>query len=314
MRATSARATLFQFALSILLLFAGAPGRDADGAGTDAAPNYDTSRIVSIGGSITEILYALGMRQKIVAVDTTSLYPASALREKPNVGYMRQLSPEGVLGLSPTLILAIDGSGPKETIDVLKRAKIPFVVVPDRFSAEGIIDKIRMIAGDVGARERGDCLVGIVRRDMAALDAIRARIRQRVKVAFVLSLANGRAMISGRDTAADGIIRMAGAANAFDDFKGYKFVAAEAIIAAKPDAVLAMARGEHALSADAVFSQPALAMTPAAAHKSLISMDGLYLLGFGPRTARDLAGRLYPGIGGGDLPSERNSGLHSCDQ
>ena len=70
-----------------------------------------------------------------------------------------------------------------------------------------------------------------------------------------------------------------------------------------------MQRGEHALSADVVFSQPGLAMTPAAEHKTLIAMDGLYLLGFGPRTARaarDLAKRLYPDIDAGNLPSERS--------
>ena len=83
----------------------------------------DTSRIVSIGGSITEILYALGLQQKIVAVDTTSLFPPAALQEKPNVGYMRQLSAEGVLALAPTLVLALQGSGPKETIDVLETSK-----------------------------------------------------------------------------------------------------------------------------------------------------------------------------------------------
>ncbi len=59
----------------------------------------DPSRIVSIGGAITEILYALGFEDRIAGVDATSLYPPSALRDKPNVGYMRQLSPEGVLGL-----------------------------------------------------------------------------------------------------------------------------------------------------------------------------------------------------------------------
>ena len=58
----------------------------------------DASRIVSIGGAVTEILYALGLDKNIVAIDTTSLYPPQALQEKPNVGYMRQLSPEGVLG------------------------------------------------------------------------------------------------------------------------------------------------------------------------------------------------------------------------
>jgi ABC-type hemin transport system substrate-binding protein len=57
----------------------------------------DPSRIVSIGGAVTEILYALGMDDKIVAIDTTSLYPTRAAKEKKNVGYMRQLSPEGVL-------------------------------------------------------------------------------------------------------------------------------------------------------------------------------------------------------------------------
>lgn len=276
----------------------------------------DTDRIVSIGGSITEILYALGVQQKIVAVDTTSLYPANALKDKPNVGYMRQLSAEGVLALSPTLILAIDGSGPRETIDVIEQAKIPFVHVPDTFTADGIIDKIGLISGAVGVPERGACLADAVMDDLAALAAARRQVRRPAKVAFVLSLANGRPMIAGRATAADGIMTMAGADNAFGDFDGYKMVNDEAIVAAAPDAVLVMDRGEHALTADIVFAQPALAMTPAAAQKTFISMEGLYLLGFGPRTARaarDLAMRLYPTLAVDRLPSEQSSGRAACD-
>jgi iron complex transport system substrate-binding protein len=282
-----------------------------------SVPGYDSSRIISIGGSITEILYALGLQQQIIAVDTTSLYPPNVLKDKPNVGYMRQLSAEGVLGLSPTLILAIEGSGPHETIDVLERAKVPFVIIPDRFSADGVFDKIRIISADVGVPGRGECLANTVRQDMATLDAQRGRITQQVKVAFILSLANGRPVIAGRQTAADGIIRLAGGANAFDDFEGYKPVNDEAISAARPDAVLVMDRGEHALSADMVFSEPGLALTPAAEHRVLISMDGLYLLGFGPRTvraARDLASRLYPKMVGEGLPSERSSSSVACDK
>lgn len=292
-------------------------GASRAAAAGDPARTYDSSRIVSIGGSITEILYALGMQQKIAAVDTTSLFPPDALRNKPNVGYMRQLSAEGVLALSPTLILAIEGSGPQQAVDVLKQAGVPFVTVPDIFSADGIIDKIETVSRDVGAAERGACLIRAVRRDLAALDAMRKQIRQRLKVAFVLSLASGRPMMAGRGTAADGIIAMAGAANAFDDFNGYKLVDDEAVVAARPDAVLVMARGEHALSADTVFAQPALAATPAAEHKTLISMDGLYLLGFGPRTARaarDLAARLYGGLGKDAPPSEEASADSPCMQ
>jgi len=314
-RAARFRCSVFATGLLVAALIHAATGAEADAA--KRAPAIDSSRIVSIGGSITEILYALGEQQKIVAVDTTSLYPESALREKPNVGYMRQLSPEGVLALSPTLIFAVEGSGPKETIDVLERAKIPFIVIPDKFTGDGIIDKVEIIARDTGVPERGACLAREVRSDLAALDVLRGKIRHHVKVAFLLSLANGRLMVSGRDTAADGIIKMAGADNAFDDFRGYKPVNDEALIAGKPEAILVMQRGEHALSADMVFSQPALAMTPAAEHKTLVAMDGLYLLGFGPRTARaarDLAKRLYPDLAVAALPSEQLSGGNSCDQ
>ncbi len=312
---TAAKWRFGMFAVFVLLAAPSADGAEADVAGQ--VPAVDTSRIVSIGGSVTEILYALGEQQKIVAVDTTSLYPESALREKPNVGYMRQLSPEGVLALSPTLIFALEGSGPKETIDVLERAKVPFIVIPDKFTGDGIIEKVENISRDTGVPERGACLAREVRSDLAALDVLRGQIRHHVKVAFLLSLANGRPMVSGRGTAADGIIKMAGADNAFDDFRGYKPVNDEALIATKPQAVLVMQRGEHALSADVVFSQPALAMTPAAEHKTLIAMDGLYLLGFGPRTARaarDLAKRLYPDIAAGNLPSERTGGNDTCAQ
>lgn len=304
----------FLVAAFLLFMTSGRAAADSDAADGKLA---DTSRIVSIGGSVTEILYALGEQQKIVAVDTTSLYPERALQEKPNVGYMRQLSAEGVLALSPTLILAIEGSGPKETIDVLHRAAVPFIVIPDRFTGDGIVEKIATISRDIGAPERGACLASDVRSDLAALDAMRRQVQRRIKVAFLLSLANDRPMVSGRDTAADGIIRMAGADNAFDDFAGYKLVNDEALIAAKPEAILVMQRGEHALSADTVFAQPALAMTPAAVRKNLVAMDGLYLLGFGPRTARaarDLAKRLYPEIVADSLPSEQASGRHSCDQ
>jgi iron complex transport system substrate-binding protein len=283
----------------------------------NAAQPFDPSRIVSIGGAITEILYALGLQQNIVAVDTTSLYPPEALQTKPNVGYMRQLSAEGVLGLSPTLIFAVEGSGPQAAIDILSQAQVPFVSVPDRFTGDGIVDKIGIVSRDAGVEPRGACLADTVRRDMTALAAVRQQIHRQIKVAFVLSLADNRPMIAGRGTAADGIMTMAGAGNAFADVDGYKMVSDEAVIAAKPDAVLVMQRGEHALSAETVFAQPAFAMTPAAAHKSLVVMDGLYLLGFGPRTARaarDLAARLYPNLNAEALPSEQGSAGVPCSR
>lgn len=277
----------------------------------------NAKRIVSIGGSVTEILYALGEDQSIVAVDTTSLYPSRALKEKPNVGYMRALSAEGVLSLSPSMILAIEGSGPKDAIDLLQHASVPFLTVPDTFTGDGVLEKIRVVARDVDETARGDCITAAVQRDLSALDRLRQQIRQPVRVAFLLSLANGRPMIAGKGTAADGIVALAGARNAFGDFDGYKPVSDEGIVNAKPDVVLAMQRTGLNISADDVFALPAFAMTPAAEQKNFIAMEGLYLLGFGPRTPRaayDLARRLYPNLKPDEALSAKGPDLSSCSR
>jgi iron complex transport system substrate-binding protein len=305
--------------MAMLCIFAATPAMaDAvtvrDAAGRDVVVT-DTSRIVSVGGAVTEILYALGLEQRVIAVDTTSLYPPRALAEKPTVGYMRQLSPEGVLGLGPTLVLANDGAGPKETIAVLEAARVPFVRVPDMFTGDGIIDKIRLIARATGTTERGECLVKRVQDDLDAMAHLRRRIEHPRKVMFLLSFLNGRPMVAGRATAPEGIIRLAGGRNAVDKYDGYKLINDESVIAAQPDAVLAMERASFRLDADTVFAHAAFAITPAAAHKAFVSMDGLYLLGFGPRSAqaaRDLAAALYPTLSGQPMPSERAPVSEAC--
>jgi iron complex transport system substrate-binding protein len=276
----------------------------------------DNSRIVSVGGAITEILYALGLEQRVVAIDSTSFYPQHALKEKPNVGYMRALSPEGVLGVNPTLILATEGAGPPEAISVLKAARVPFVLVPDKFTGESILEKIAIVAAAAGNAERGACLTRIVAADLEALAKVRTHIDKPRKAAFLLSFVNGRAMVAGRNTAADGIIKLAGAVNAIDAFEGYKPLNDEAIIAAKPDFILAMKRDSHPLDAQTVFAHAGFSLTPAAQQRAFLAMNGLYLLGFGPRTApaaRDLATTLYPGLSAGRLPSEENAArLRAC--
>jgi iron complex transport system substrate-binding protein len=270
----------------------------------------DATRIVSVGGAITELLYALGQDRRIVAVDSTSVYPPQALQEKPNVGYMRKLSPEGVLGLHPSLILAAEDSGTKEAIAILESVAIPFVLVPDRFTGAGIVEKIDMVAGAVGATEQGRCLGETVRADLDALARLRGRIERPLRVMFVLSFVNGRAQVAGRATAADGIIRLAGAVNAIADYEGYKLINDESIIAAKPDFVLAMRRAGFALEAGTVFANAGIGLTPAARSRSFVSMEGHYLLAFGPRTAlaaRDLAKAFYPTLAAGIFPSERGT-------
>ena len=259
--------------------------------------NPSAQRIVSIGGTITEVLYALGAQDRIVAVDSTSTYPAET-RAKPDIGYMRALSAEGILAQEPDLILAEEGAGPPPVIEILEASKIPMVTVPTPPEGSAIGRKIRDIGAAVGLVEEAEALAGKTEAELSALAGDVAKIAgPRKRVLFVLSLANGRVMAGGADTEAAAIIEMAGGINAAPGISGYKPMADEAVIAARPDVVLVMTRGNHELTADDVFALPALHATPAAQTKALVSLDGLLLLGFGPRTpeaAREVMDRLYP--------------------
>ena len=120
-----------------------------------AAP---AERVVSVGGSVTEIVYALGEGHRLVARDSTSSYPAEA-EALPNIGYARALSPEGVLSVSPDLIIASAGAGPVETLDVLKQADIAYAEVPEVYSPAGVITKIETVAAALGAEDKAKALL-----------------------------------------------------------------------------------------------------------------------------------------------------------
>ncbi|MET3579632.1 iron complex transport system substrate-binding protein [Mesorhizobium robiniae] len=272
------------------------PARAAEGTEVFADP----SKIAAIGGSITEIVFALGEQDRLVARDSTSRYPEAALK-LPDVGYMRQLSPEGVLSVNPSGILALHGSGPKEAVDVLKKTSIPFIEVPERYDHEGILEKVHIVGKALGVDAKADALAAEIDAKLKAAEKQTASIKERKRVLFVLSMQGGKILASGSDTAADGIIKLSGGFNAIDGFSGYKQLSDEALITAKPDVILMMNNAGPAASDDELFAHPSILSTPAGAARKVIRMDGGYLLGFGPRTAdviHDLAASLYGGQAG----------------
>ena len=280
-------ATLAAFAT----FFPAQPGQAEQVSG----PFADSSRIVAVGGSITEIVYALGEEKRLVARDSTSVYPQAAF-SLPDVGYMRRLSPEGVLSVGPSAILALEGSGPKEAIDVLKKASVPYFEIPERFDRDGILDKVRLVGKALGVDAKAEELAASVGADLDAAVAETATIAERKRVVFVMSNQGGKLLAAGRNTAADGIIKLAGAVNVVDAFEGYKQLTDEALVEAQPDFILMMDNGMGGDPSAELFAHPAVAATPAGKERRLIRMDGAFLLGFGPRTAaaaRDLARSLY---------------------
>jgi len=159
------------------------------------------------------------------------------------------------------------------------------------------VDKITAVAKALDLPREGQALAEKVRSDLVAVAARAEAVPQRKTVLFLLSLQGGRVMAGGTGTSAEGIIRLAGGQNAVTGFAGYKPMTDEAVLAAAPDVILMMAReGALAMSDADVLTQPALAQTPAAKSGALVRMDGMLLLGFGPRTAEAaeaLYGQLY---------------------
>lgn len=260
----------------------------------------DSSSVVSVGGSVTEILYALGLEDRVIAVDATSLFPATAT-ELPNVGYMRRLSAEPILAMAPSLVLAVEDAGPPAVLDQLREAGVQVVLVPDDPSPEGIADKIDLISDVMGVSQRGRALSSRVKVKLAALGQVVSQAGSRPKVLFLLSIGNGGApLAAGRETSAAAIIELSGGDNAIDAFEGYKILSPEALVEAAPDVVLVTDRSLGLLGgAEAIRNGPEVSQTPAGRDGRILSMEDLLLLGFGPRTpdaAAQLAQKLHPGL------------------
>jgi iron complex transport system substrate-binding protein len=240
-------------------------------------------RIVSVGGAVTETLFALGAGPSVVAVDTSSVFPAAATR-LPQVGYQRSLSAEPILALRPTLVIVSPEAGPPAALEQLRAAGVRVAAVGQAHSPEETVARTRAIAALVGAAGAGATLAERIGRDAAAA-AERARARRLApRVVFVYARGGGNVMVSGSGTAASAMLGLAGAVNAVDGYQGFKPLSAEALVAAQPEAIVVLARGlEAAGGLDGVLAIPGVAETPAGRARRVVVMDDLLMLGFGPR-------------------------------
>lgn len=257
-------------------------------------------RVLSIGGAVTETVYALEAGDRVIAVDSTSLYPPQA-RQHPDVGYMRTLSAEAILAMQPDLILAIEGAGPPVVLSQIQAAGVELAMIPNEPTPEGVLAKVRAVAEALGEPAKGEALAARLEVEFDELAEHLSGLRERPSLVFLLSISGGGPpQAAGRETAADGIIRLSGGENAITGFQGYRPLSPEAMVALDPDVILITLQGLEALGGrEAVLARPEIAATRAGRQGRLLAMDTLLLLGFGPRTpmaVRELAGSLHPDL------------------
>ena len=263
----------------------------------NAAP--DAKRIVTLGGSVTEIVYALGAGEQVVGVDASSIYPAEA-QDNPSIGYFRDVPAEGVLSMNPSLVLALDGTGPPSVLEQLRSAGVRVELVSDESSVAGAKQKIRRIGTLLNRTDEAEALIQQMEQDLADARALREATSTTPRALFIYARGSGTMNVAGTGTSAETMIELAGAENAITAFEGFKPLTDEAVVNAAPDVIVMLERGlESVGGVDGLLEQASLGLTPAGENRRVVAMDDLLFLGFGPRlgeAVRDLTVKLHPEV------------------
>lgn len=256
-----------------------------------ATPTADAAReprLVSIHGSVTEVVYLLEAQHMLVGTDTTSTHPAAANRT-PKVGYLRQLSAEGLLSLKPNAVLGTDEAGPPAVLAQLRQAGVPLRLVSVKHRFEDLLEKVKL-AGE--ATQRPSAAQALSADLQKRWQATQQKVARRnaaspgnagPRVLFIM--AHGPApMLAGTDTGAHAMLSYAGARNAMAEVSGWRALNAESAVQARPDWIVTTQESVAALGGLPKFWQlPGLGMTPAGRQQRVLSFDTMALLGFGPR-------------------------------
>lgn len=248
-------------------------------------------RVLCLGGPLTEIVYALGAEDRLVGVDRTSIYPPAA-RKKPNVGLYRSFSAEGALAVSPDLVLAMEGAGPPSALEALEAAGVRVEWLPDAQDIDAARARVKKLGALLGREAAAaKLLAGMPTEPPPPLDGAPS-------VLFVYARGGGTLNVSGADTAADAMIRLAGAKNAVTAYEGFRPLTSEALVKAAPDVILVTTHGLASIGGVAgLLELPGVALTPAGRARRIVAMPDLLLLGFGPRLGEAL-GTLRSGVTG----------------
>ncbi len=241
-------------------------------------------KIVSLDGTLTEILCELGFEKNIIGVDVTSNYPAS-VNSLPKAGHNRNVNAESVIALQPTLVITLETGLKPEVAEQFKSAGINVLTLKKESTLQGAKDLIQALSDSLNKKEDALRIIAQIDDDLAKLpqyDTI-----SKPKVLFIYARGAGTMSVAGRETALHTMIEMAGGINAAADIEGFKPFTAEAVVKENPDVILFFDSGLESLGgAEGLLEVPGIASTNAGKNKKFVTLDGQYLAGLGPRTGK----------------------------
>lgn len=264
--------------------------RSFDGADVTIA---DTSRIVAADqyGTLTTTVYALGLGDNLVGRDTSAEFPAVADVTDVTPGG-HSLSAEGILALSPTVVLTDTSIGPRAVQDQLRASGIPVVYFDPTRTMDGVTNQIEAVAAALGVPEQGRQLAERTVDEIAQARAWAPNEGDPLKIAFLYMRGPAIKMLAGPGSGADALVEALGAEDAGTASgltEQFVPITSEALIAAAPDVILMMTGGLESIGGiDGLEQVPGIAQTPAGQSHRVVDMADGVVLSFGPNTGKVL--------------------------
>lgn len=256
-------------------------------------------RIITLNSSLTETIYGLGVGERMVATDVTSISPKSAAA-LPRVSKNRSVSAEGLLSFKPTIVIANEGDVSKAVVQQIRAAGVKFVSIKPNYSVSGALRYIQEVADAVGESAAGKNLVSRTKLSLDhTMELVKKENQGKVapKVLFLYARGTGTMSVAGKGSSLDAMINLAGGKNAVQEFSDFKPYTTEALVQANPDIVLLFDFGASSLGGeDAILKLPGMRITNAGKNDRILVMNASLLVNFSNRLP-DAILELHRGFG-----------------
>lgn len=254
----------------------------------------DTSRLLalSITGTIAELVDSFGLADNLVGRDISTQIPGHEdLPVVTKEGH--SIDAEGVLALSPTLIITDGSIGPTDVVLQLRDAGIQVVTVSRAIDPESTYELTREVATALGVAPLADTLNEQLKQAIAAKEAEIAKLvpsdaalRPRVAFLYIRGSA-GVYYLFGEGSGIDSMITSLGAIDVAEEigWVGEKPLTDEALVSLNPDIILVMTKGlESTGGVDGLIeAQPSIALTNAGKHRRIIDVEDTLIFAGGTR-------------------------------
>lgn len=269
------------------------PRTVTDSSGTKVTLAAPAKRIVSLSPALTEVLFAIGAGDRVVASDRFSDYPEAAAKT-PKLEYSAP-SAEATLAFNPDLVVMTTRQ--KAEVPKFRALKLPVLYVEEAASLQGVLDNVALLGSLTGQDREALALVTSMR---GRIDAVTSKVSS-VSVGPRVFLELSPDLYSaGPDSFIGGMLTLLKAQNAAKGASSaFPQLTAEAVITFNPEVVLLTDGGTDSggQSAGTVSARPGWGRVAAVESKRIHALNANLVNRPGPRIVEGfetIARLLYP--------------------